>query len=126
VAKLLPAGLPRPGLTWRPDAKLAARLLTHFYPVTENNDVAKNRIEEQALEGTVLSVGDGRVRARLDGKLRMRHNFYHKDDGKVVVASFTGYFEYEPVTRKVRTLRLATREAMYGGGTFGVAVRSVP
>ncbi len=126
VARLLPAALPRPGLTWRPNAKLAARLLTHFYPVTENNEVGKNRIEEQALEATVLSVADGVVRARLDGKLRMRHNFYHKDDGKVVVASFTGYLDYEPVTRKVRVFRLATREATYGGGTFGVAVRSAP
>jgi hypothetical protein len=43
-----------------------------------------------------------------------------------VVASFTGYVDYEPVTRKVRTFRLATREATYGGGTFGVAVRSAP
>src|SRR4051812_4923421 len=53
VARLLPAGLPRPGLTWKPDSRLAARLLAHFYPVTENNDVSKNRIEQQSLEATV-------------------------------------------------------------------------
>jgi hypothetical protein len=126
VARLLPAGAVRAGQSWRPDAKLAARLLTHFYPVTENNDVAKNRIEEQSLEATVLSVSGGVVRARLDGRLRMRHNFYHKEDGKVVVASFAGYLDYEPATGKVRAWRLATREATYGGGTFGVAVRSAP
>src|SRR5262245_50380959 len=122
VKKLLPEGEVKAGQTWSPDATLAARLLTHFYPVTENNDVEKNQIQEQKLTGRVLSVERGTARARLDGTLRMRHNFYHKDDGKTVVASFTGYVEFEPATGAVRKLRLATRDAAYGGGRFAVAV----
>ncbi len=125
VKKLLPEGDVKPGSEWSPDAKLAARLLTHFYPVTENNDVAKNRIEEQRLTARVLSVKDGVARARLDGALRMKHSFYHTDDGLAVVASFAGYLDFEPATGAVRKLRLATREASYGGGTFAVAVREV-
>jgi hypothetical protein len=125
VKKLLPAGAVKAGDTWKPDAKLAARLLTHFYPVTENNDTDKNKIEEQELAGKVLSVKDGVARARLDGRLRMKHNFYHKDDGREVEASFSGYIDFEPGTGKVRTVRLATVKATYGG-TFAVAVRSVP
>jgi hypothetical protein len=125
VAKLLPGGAVKVGDTWKPDAKLAARLLTHFYPVTENNNTDKNKIEEQELVGKVMSVSDGVVRARLDGRLRMKHNFYHKDDGREVEASFSGYIDFAPATGKVRTVRLATVKATYVG-TFGVAVRSVP
>jgi hypothetical protein len=125
VARLLPAGAVKPGQTWEPDAALAARLLTHFYPATENNDVSKNKIEKQSLTAKVLSVKGGVTRARLDGSLRMEHSFYHKKDGKVVVAEFAGYLDFEPATGKVRALRLATQEATYLG-PFGVAVRSAP
>src|SRR5262245_43619140 len=77
VSKLLPAGKAvKVGQAWSPDAALAARLLTHFYPVTENNDVTKNRIEQQELTARVLSFSGGLARARLDGQLRMKHSFY--------------------------------------------------
>jgi hypothetical protein len=126
VLRLLPADAPRPGQTWTPDPGLVARVLLRVYPVTENNDVAKNRIEEQAFTAKVLSTDGGVVRARLDGRLRMKHNFYHKEDGKEVKATLVGYVEFEAATRKVRAFRLATEEAAYGGGTFGVAVRQAP
>jgi hypothetical protein len=122
--KLLPAGPAEVGTTWDVDPKLAARLLAYVYPVTENNDPRKNEIREQALRGKVLSVKDGVVLARLDGRLVMRHDFYHKPDGKVVEAGLVGYVEFEPATGAVRSLRLATDGATYGGGKFGVAVRS--
>jgi hypothetical protein len=94
--------------------------------VTENNDTGKNQIERQEATATVLSVKGGVARARLDGRLRMKHNFYHREDGNVVEAGFSGYVDCEPATGKVRAVRLATTEATYGRGNFGVAVRSVP
>jgi hypothetical protein len=121
--KLLP-NRAQPGTAWELDRALAARLLTHVYPVTENNDPAKNEIIEQSLKATVLDVKDGVVTARLDGRLVMRHDFYHKPDGKTVMTKLLGYVEFEPATGKARTLRLVTDGATYGGGKFGVAVRS--
>lgn len=115
----------RPGDTWMPAPRLVERTLLHVYPVTENNDVTKNRIEAQSLTATVLSVKDGIVRARLDGSLRMEHWFYHKDDGKMVEASLLGFIEFDTKRPQIRTLRLVTEKATYGGGTFGVAVRSL-
>jgi hypothetical protein len=56
----------------------------------------------------------------------MKHSFYHREDGKEVVAGLVGYLEFEPARRHIRRLRLVTEEARYGGGTFGVAIRSVP
>jgi hypothetical protein len=94
--------------------------------VTENNDPAKNKIEEQEVTGTVLSVKAGVVRVRVDGRLRMKHRFYHREDGNKVEADFSGYLDFDQAAREVRALRLATTEARYGGGRFAVAVRSVP
>jgi hypothetical protein len=120
---LLPANA-EVGMTWDLDAKLAARLLVHVYPVTENNDPKKNEIREQSLKGKVISVKDGIALARLDGRLVMRHDFYHKPDGNIVETGLVGYVEFGPRTRTIGSLRLVTDGATYGGGKFGVAVRS--
>ncbi len=130
-AKLLPDGDVRPGTTWEPDRAVLARLLRHFYPPTENTDVAKNRLDEQALKATVLSVRDGVAFARLDGRLRMKHSFYHKDTDEFADTALVGLLEFEPGRTKVRSFRLVTDGASYGGAeknrhAFGVAVRSEP
>ena len=126
-AKLLPAGKAEPGTSWAPDAQVVAKLLTHFYPPTENNDVAKNRIEGQSLRATVLSVHGGVARARLDGRLRMKHPFYHRDDDNRVEAALVGFLEYEPRTGAIRAFQLVTDGATYGPqkSPFGAAARVV-
>ncbi len=126
-AKLLPAGKVEPGTSWAPDAKVVARLLTHFYPPTEDNNVAKNRIEEQSLRATVLSAKDGVVRARLDGRMKMKHRFYHRDDDNCVEAALVGFLEFEPRTGAIRAFLLVTDGATYGSQKFpfGAAARAV-
>lgn len=123
--KLLPAGVVEPGSAWDLDHDAAARVLTHFYPSTENNDLRKNRIDQLALRATVLSVQDGVARARLDGSLKMKHPFYHKDDDNVVEATVVGMLDFEPATRQIRSLQLATDRATYGRTHFGVVVSSL-
>jgi hypothetical protein len=123
-AKLLPAGAVAVGASWEPDRETAARILTYFYPSTENNNVARNRIDRQELKATVLAVEGGVVRARLDGSLRMKHPFYHKDDDNFVEATVVGVLEFEP-GKGIRTLELVTDRATYGRTIFGVAVRQV-
>ena len=90
--------------------------------------MSKNRIDDQTLRATVLSAEDRVVRARLDGSLRMKHTFYHKDDGNFVDATLVGILEFEPATARIRSLRLVTSQAVYGTNktVFGVALRSVP
>ena len=123
VKKLLPPQA-TPDATHTPDAALARRLLTHVYPVTENNDTSKNEIKEQDFRLTVLSASGGVARARIDARLVMRHDFYHKSDGKMVDATLVGYIDWTPADAKVKTFRLVTDRATYGGGTFAVAIRS--
>jgi hypothetical protein len=123
--KLLPNRDVQVGDTWELERKEAANLLTYFYPATENNDVLKNRIEQQSLKATVISVKDGVARARLDGRLKMKHSFYHKEDVNVVEAKLIGLLDFEPGKQSIRSLRLVTDGATYGGGTFAVALESV-
>jgi hypothetical protein len=121
--KLLPRSQIQVGDSWVVDMQISAKLLTHFYPPTENNDVSKNRFERQSLKATVVSIHDGAARARIEGELKMRHSFYHKEDGKGVEATVVGFIDFEPSARTIRSFQLVTDQATYGGGTFGVAVR---
>ncbi len=121
--RLLPADS-KVGYSWKLAPDLTARLLTHFYPATENNDITKNRFESQYLRGTVISVSEQSVRVHLEGEVKMQHSFYHKDDGKRVQAEVMGYMDVNPATGRIASLRLVTTRATYGGGQFGVGVRS--
>lgn len=136
-ALLLPLDrTPSVGRSWKVDRQVVARLLRRFYPPTENNDLAKNVIEEQTLRAVVTSVGRGTATARLEGRFRMKHPFYHRDDEKYVAGDVVGYLGFDPhpqagTRRAVRSLRMVTDRADYGGPgggrlPFGVALRSAP
>jgi hypothetical protein len=124
-ARLVPKGPFAPGMSWEPDKETAAKVLKHFYPSSENNNVAKNRIDRQEVKATVTAIKDGVVRARLDGSLRMKHTFYHKDDANFVDAKLLGFLDFEAATGRVVNLQLITNDATYGRMRFGVAMRTV-
>jgi hypothetical protein len=128
--KLLPSEDLRAGISWELDRQVAAKLLLHFFPPTENTAFEKNRIDEQSLTARVESVKAGIAHARLEGKLKMKHPFYHKDDSNFVQAELIGYLDMEVDKKHIRSFRLVTQKATYGSAGsiqhFGVAVRSVP
>lgn len=127
--KLLPAGRVAVGDSWELDREVAANILKRFYPASENNDLATNRIDQQSLKATVVSVKDGVRQARIEGSLKMKHDFYpRRADDNFVDATILGYLDFEQDKPHIRTLMLATDKAVYGRQPqrFGVAVRSVP
>jgi hypothetical protein len=127
--KLLPASPVRVGQSWDIDRAVASQLLTRFYPTTENNDLSTNRIDQQVLKATVVSIEGGIARARIEGSLKMKHAFYPgREDANFVQADLAGYLDFAPDRQRIVTLRLITDKASYGGDSrrFGVAVRSVP
>jgi hypothetical protein len=133
AAKLLPPARPAVavGTAWQLNHEVAAKLLKHFFPPTENTDFEKNRIDQQALYATVEVIEPSSVRARIEGRFRMKHAFYHQDDDYFVDATLVGHMEFEPRSQRVASLRLVTDQATYGEKlgrphTFGVAVRSMP
>jgi hypothetical protein len=129
--KLLPTGDVRMNDSWEPDKKVVTKVLNQFYPPTENTDLATNRIDEQPLQARVEAIENGVARARLEGRLKMKHPFYHKDDNNFVEAGLLGYLEFDVGKRGIRSLRLVTDNARYGdiagsAQPFGAAVRAVP
>jgi hypothetical protein len=117
----------RPGESWTIAPDISAELLTHFYPQTENNDVATNRLDRQSLRATVVSASGERIHARLEGELRMKHAFYPgKEDDSFVDATLVGDLDFDPRTRQVLGLRLLTDNATYGRHAFTAGLRSVP
>lgn len=125
VGKLLQVGNVKVGQSWELDIEVMAKLLNHFYPSTENNDLAKNRIDDQSARATILTMRNGVARARVDGRLRMKHPFYHKADDNFVSATFVGFVDFAPGSRII-SLKIVTERATYGsasnGRPFGVAV----
>ncbi|MFT4550142.1 MAG: hypothetical protein ACI8XO_000368 [Verrucomicrobiales bacterium] len=110
---------------WRIDPAVSTKLLTHFYPSTENNDVSKNVFEHQHLDAKIIAIDSSKSTAlvKLSGSLKMKHTFYHKPDGNIAEANVVGYAEIDTSKAKIRAFGLTTGEATYGGGKFVVGVR---
>jgi hypothetical protein len=125
-AKFLPPRNIAVGKSWDIDKAAAAEVLMYFFPATDNSGASAEHIEQQELRGKIISNKDGVTRVRLSGRLKMRHNFYYKDDGKVVEAALIGFLDVDTRNNRIQSFRLVTDEADYGRGTFGVAVRSEP
>jgi hypothetical protein len=123
--RLLPVGEVRAGVSWELDKDASAKLLRHFFPPTENTDVENNRLDEQSLRAQIVSVENGVARALLEGRLKMKHPFYHRDDKNFVDATLMGYLEVDLKARRLRSFRLVTDHAKYGGQHFGVALQLI-
>jgi acetyl esterase/lipase len=125
----------KPGQTWSIAMDDAVPVLTYFFPQTEICNFAKaidadgpyqHRFEELTLHGKVLSVNGGKVRARLDGSLKLKHKFYpNHDDDNYVVATVVGYMDYDQDAARIQSLQVVTQEATYGKRKFAAAVRVV-
>lgn len=120
------------GASWKLPDDLTHRLLSHFYPPTENNDLGKNHPDGSELMATVLETKHGTATVKIEGKLLMQHDFYHKPDGRYVEGTIVGFAEMDVRTRTVRSFNLVTDRAEYfseggkGSLPFGVAVRLAP
>ena len=124
-SRLLPTGDVNPGTTWELDRDISARILTYFYPQTENNDARLDRLQEYSLKAKVLTVRDGLVTARIDGFVKMQHTFYPgRNDPQPLAAEVAGVLTFAPDSSP--SLQLVTTEAQHGRRSFTVAVRTVP
>ena len=124
-SKLLPTAESSPGETWELDYDVSARILTYFYPQTENNDARTDRIQQLSLIAKLLTVKDGLATARIDGYVRMQHVFYPgRKDPQPLAAEVVGVLTFTP--DRTPSLQLATTQAHHGQRPFTVAVRTVP
>lgn len=123
--KLLPPGGAKPGASWIVDAQLTAKLLTNFYPPTEDTSSAdRNHVERQELKLTMLPAQGGVVRARIEGSVKMKRTYYpDKPDDRFVEATMLGFADFDPAATRIQALQLVTKDATYSGDKFGAALR---
>ena len=120
-SKFLP---PAGARSWEVDPAVAKRLLTFFYPGTEDthsNQVDRNVIEQASIRASVVS----KSLVRLDATLKMTRPFYpgHPEHKPVPIeAKAVGYVEID--SSKIVSFRMATEQATFGGKKFGVAVEN--
>ncbi len=106
------------------DAAVAKKLLTHFYPGTEDthsDQVDRNVIETATLQATLLSSSQ----IQLEGTLKMKRPFYpgHPEHQPVAVeATAFGFVEIDGA--RIKAFTMATEQATFGGKKFGAAASS--
>ena len=127
-AKLLPERA-EVGTSWELDRGTTAKILRHFYPPTENTATEENQLDEQTLVARIESIESSIARVRIDGSLKMKHTFYHKDDDNFVNSTLVGFLDFDTANRRIEAFQLVTNQAEYGNTRsrqfFGVAVRLV-
>jgi hypothetical protein len=122
-SKFLPPAGAKP---WDIDPATAKKLLTFFYPGTEDthsNQVDRNVIETASIQAKTVSNGGKKTLVRLDATLKMQRPFYpgHPEHKAVPLeAKAIGYLEIE--SSKITSFRMATESAKFGAKKFGVAV----
>jgi len=107
------------------DAAIAKKLLTHFYPGTEDthsDQIDRNVVETATIQAKVLSLSQ----IRLEGTLKMRRPFYpgHPEHQPVPVeATALGFLEIDGA--RIKGFKMATEKASFGKKGFGAAAWSV-
>ena len=118
--------------SWDVDPAVSKKLLTFWYPGTEDShsdQVDRNVIEKATIQAK-LHPGDGRwERIELVATLRMGRRFY---PGKLdmqatpLEANAWGMLEVNSSKPEIKSFRMATESASWGGKKIGVSVRQAP
>jgi hypothetical protein len=114
--RLLPAVAVRAGTSWNLDKDLTTKLLTGFYPPTEDTTSSeRNRFDQESLTATMLSAQKGITRVRIEGSLNMKRTFYpNHADNNFVNAALLGFMDFETDRPRIDMLKLVTTKATYG------------
>ena len=121
-SKFLPAGGAK---AYDVDPAVAKKLLTHFYPGTEDthsDQVDRNVIETATISAKVLSP----TKIQLEATLKMLRPFYpgHPEHKPVPVeATALGFVEVE--SSRIKEFKVVTEKATFGGKGFAVAAWTV-
>jgi hypothetical protein len=106
---------------------VALKLAEWVYPQNEEKTQAnRSRVDVAAFRMTVLALEGGLARARIDGKVRLKHTFYPGGQSEDFADSeLLGFVDFDVAQRTVQRLRMATTKATYGGTDFRASLVSM-
>jgi hypothetical protein len=86
----------------------------------------RNRIQQQFLRATIVSLSDGMALARLDGELRMERSFYPgRNNYNPIKATLIGFMDFKPGRGAIESLAVATEKATFGPDDFTAALHTL-
>jgi hypothetical protein len=126
-AQLLPAEAPTLKTSWEVPRPVAVKLAEWIYPQNEEKtQVNRSRVDVAAFRLTVVAVENGLARARIDGKVRLKHTFYPGGTAEDFADSeLLGFADFDVSKRTIQRLRLATNKASYAGTEFRASLVSM-
>jgi hypothetical protein len=123
--------LPREALTlktsWEVPRPVAVKLAEWVYPQNEEKtQVNRSRVDVAAFRMTVVTMENGLVRTRIDGKVRLKHSFSPGGGAEDYADSeLVGFVDFDMSKRTVQRLRLVTNKAIYAGTEFRASLVSM-
>jgi hypothetical protein len=125
--QLLPGEAPALKTSWEVPRPVAVKMAEWIYPQNEEKtQVNRSRVDVAAFRMTVVAVENGLARARIDGKVRLKHTFYPGGNAEDYADSeLLGFVDFDMSKRTVQRLRLATNKAIYAGVEFRASLISM-
>jgi hypothetical protein len=125
--QLLPAGAVAPNVSWEVPRPVALKLAQWVYPQNEEKtQVNRSQVDVAAFRMTVTTLEGGLARARIDGRVRLKHAFYpgtQNDD--YADSELLGFVDFDVAQRNIQRLRMATTKATYAGIDFRASLVSM-
>lgn len=113
--------------SWEIPRPVAVKLAEWIYPQNEEKtQVNRSRVDIATFRMTVVTVENGLARARIDGKVRLKHSFYPGGGAEDYADSeLAGFVDFDMSKRAVQRLRLITTKALYAGTEFRASLVSM-
>jgi hypothetical protein len=113
--------------SWEVPPPVAVKLAEWIYPQNEEKtQVNRSRVDVATFRLTAVTVGNGLARARIDGKVRLKHSFYPGGGAEDYADSeLVGFVDFDMAKRTVQRLRLVTNKAIYAGTEFRASLVSM-
>jgi hypothetical protein len=125
--QLLPPGGIAAKASWDVPLPVAVKLVEWIYPQAEEVELQnRSRVDLASLHLTVTTLSGGGGRARIDGRVRLRHSFYPgKPSEDYANSKLLGYMDFDVTQGLIQRLRMVTTEATYTTSEFATSIVSI-
>jgi hypothetical protein len=110
-ALLPPKGTSAPGATWDVPRATANKLFARCYPPGPYWKASDSRVTKSQLTASLVSASANEIRIRIDASVGLTHPAEGKETDRRIKAQLVGYLSYNPQSKVISSLVLASQEA---------------
>jgi hypothetical protein len=125
--QLLPGDAVAQNASWELPRPVAVKLAEWVYPQNEEKTQAnRSRVDVASFRMTVVTLKNGLARARIDGRVRLKHSFSPGGGAEDYADSqLLGFVDFGVAQRRIQRLRMVTTKATYAGVEFKASLVSM-